>query len=84
MEHDKLPDKADRGRKMIAPVIITALIAAYNFFIAIVFLVFPELPILLRLTAAVIAASLIGVLFYVLYERIHEIRSGEEDDLSKY
>ena len=33
---------------------------------------------------AVITAALTGTLIYVLIQRIKEIRSGEEDDLSKY
>ncbi len=41
-------------------------------------------PMWLRVTGVIIPLALIGVSIFVLIERITEIRSGEEDDLSKY
>jgi hypothetical protein len=38
----------------------------------------------IKIIGTLIPLALIGVSVYVLIERIKEIRSGEEDDLSKY
>lgn len=70
-------------RKMIAPIIIAAILILYyaGFFILCMFI---PIPPALKLLFGVVPLLLIGVLIYVLIERIKEIRSGEEDDLSKY
>lgn len=70
--------------KLVAPCIIAALIGGYYLFFGIVVLCIPEIPGILKFLLAVIPAALLGVTIYVLVERIQEIRSGEEDDLSKY
>lgn len=70
--------------KLIAPSIIAVLIGGYYLFFGIVVLCIPELPGILKFLLAVVPAGLLGVTIYVLIERIQEIRSGEEDDLSKY
>ncbi|MDE6904645.1 MAG: hypothetical protein K2P76_06890 [Lachnospiraceae bacterium] len=70
--------------KLVAPCVITALIGGYYFFFGILVLCVPEIPGILKFLLAVIPAALLGVTIYVLVERIQEIRSGEEDDLSKY
>lgn len=69
-------------KKMIAPVIIIAILIAYyaGFFI----LCMSTIPSALKLLFGLVPLLLIGVSIYVLIERIKEIRSGEEDDLSKY
>ncbi len=71
-------------RKMIAPIIITVLIVIYyiGFILACIFI--EEMPLLVKILGTVIPMILGGVCIYVLIERIKEIRSGEEDDLSKY
>lgn len=71
------------GRKMIAPVVIAAVIALYyaGFAAACMFIPF---PLWLRLLMGVGPLALAGVCVYVLLQRIHEIRSGEEDDLGNY
>ena len=38
----------------------------------------------LKIAAAVIPVAFAAMIIFVLVERIKEIRSGEEDDLSKY
>ncbi len=38
----------------------------------------------LRVLAGIIPVALIGIMLYVCKQRIEEIRSGEEDDLSQY
>ena len=73
----------EKGKKMIAPVVITILFILYlvvyfGFIVATV----PGEPLVLLL-ALPLAALGIG-LVYVLITRIKEIRSGEEDDLSNY
>lgn len=72
-------------KKMIAPIIIVVLLVLYygGFGMFIVF-ADPELSLLVKLILGIIPLCLAGVSVYVLYERIQEIRSGEEDDLSKY
>ena len=69
--------------KMIAPIIITALIVLY--YVGFVcFCLFVGMPPMLMLVFGVVPLLLAGVCIYVLVERIKEIRSGEEDDLSQY
>jgi len=74
---------AKHVRKLIAPVIITMLLVVYLGVILLQGVSFIgatwETGILV-----IILLGLIGTLIYVLMERIKEIRSGEEDDLSKY
>ena len=78
----------DRDRKhaakLVAPCIIAAGICAYFLFFCMVILVIPGIPAILKFLLAAIPAALLGVTIYVLVERVHEIRSGVEDDLSKY
>lgn len=69
--------------KIVAPVIITVLCLLY--FIGYgVFITVMEMPWWIKLLGIVIPLILAGVSISVLVERIKEIRSGEEDDLSKY
>ena len=71
------------GKKMIAPVIITILLLLYFIgFAAVVFMLRP--PRAGCIFGAVIPLALAGVALGVCIQRIKEIRSGEEDDLSKY
>ena len=72
----------EHGKKMIAPIVITVLVILY-------YLVYGT--ILVRLVPGVggILLGIIPLVFavtmiYVCVQRIDEIRSGEEDDLSKY
>jgi hypothetical protein len=70
-------------RKIIAPVVITVLLVLYLGFFMLTWL-FNPVSLSIKLIGTLIPLSLIGVSVYVLVERIKEIRSGEEDDLSKY
>ena len=71
------------GKKMIAPVIITILFCMY--FIGYAILVFSlEPPWYVCILGVIIPVCLAGVLIAMMLERMKEIRSGEEDDLSKY
>lgn len=71
------------GGKMVAPIIITAILVLYyiGFFSLCLFM---PLPAAVKLLLGVVPILLAGVSVSVLIERIREIRSGEEDDLSKY
>ena len=70
-------------KKMIVPIIIAIItiliLLGYG---AIWF--FVPIPILFKIIIGIILLALCGVTVFVLFERIKEIESGEEDDLSKY
>ncbi len=71
------------GSKMVAPIIITVILVLYyiGFFVICAFM---PMPVVLKLLFGLIPLLLAGVCIFVLMERIKEIRSGEEDDLSNY
>ena len=69
---------------MIAPVVIVALISIYYIAIGVIFAYMNGVPMLAKIIALVVPALLSGVAITVLIQRVQEIRSGEEDDLSKY
>lgn len=71
-------------KKMIAPIVITAVFVLYFIGFAILFAFEDDIPFFIKLLGCVIPLLLAGVCIYVFVERIKEIRSGEEDDLSKY
>lgn len=71
-------------KKMIAPIVIAVIFAAYTILYSVLILSEPLVPGWVKATGAVVALALIGVMVYVTMERIKEIRSGEEDDISKY
>ena len=73
----------NHGKKMLAPVIIAIIIVLYYVGFAAVCLVIP-IPFLLKLIFGIVPLVLAGVMIYVVITRIKEIRSGEEDDISKY
>lgn len=70
-------------KKIIAPIIITLLLGIYLITYA-VELVSIMSENWMKLVLGMIPLALFGTSIYVLYERVKEIRSGEEDDLSKY
>lgn len=72
-----------RGRKMIAPIIISVLFVLYFLGLAAVWAIL-EMPILVKMLFVIVPLGLAGVMIGVVISRIKEIRSGEEDDLSKY
>ncbi len=71
-------------KKMIAPIVITAIILLYYIGFTCVCIFLDGIPLIAKILGGVIPLLLAGVCIYVLVERIKEIRSGEEDDLSKY
>ena len=72
-----------KKKKMIAPIVIASLFILYyiGFFVLCMFIPIAPLP---KLLLGIVPLLLAGVCIYVLAERIKEIRSGEEDDLSNY
>jgi hypothetical protein len=69
-------------RKMAAPIGITVLIVAYYaVFFGVLMRVTGGLA---RVLLGIVPLALAAVMIYVCVQRIQEIRSGEEDDLSKY
>lgn len=73
----------EHGKKYIAPVVITVFsVVMMCVFLAVC--VFFRLPLVLKIIWGGICLLQIGASVFVLIERIKEIRSGEEDDLSKY
>lgn len=73
-----------KAKKAAAPIVIAALLIAFYLGMAAVFLFIEPIPVGFRLLLCIIPAALIGVTVFVTYERMEEIRSGEEDDLSQY
>lgn len=71
-------------KKMIAPILIAVLIIPYYVIIAGVFILIEGIPMWGKLLLIIVPLALAGVMAGVLKSRIDEIRSGEEDDLSKY
>lgn len=71
------------GKKMIAPIVVSVFLGLYyiGFFLACMMI---PVPLAAKLLFGLIPLALVGVIIYVLVERINEIRSGEEDDLGKY
>lgn len=70
-------------KKFIAPIVISVLIIAYLIGFVLLWESIPA-PSFVKIIGIVIPIFFIGVIVYVLIERIKEIRGGEEDDLSKY
>ena len=71
------------NRKMLAPIIIGILIAFYMM-IWISSLFFLDAPEFLVILFVIPMLALLFLWIHVVKERLDEIRSGEEDDLSKY
>ena len=70
-------------KKYLAPLLVAVLMIIYftvYFGILIMLIENPVFKVLLGIIPAIFS----GIMIYVLIERIKEIRSGEEDDLSKY
>lgn len=71
-------------KKMIAPICIAVLIVLYYVGLAAALVLIDGIPVLFKALSIVIPLVLAGVMIGVAASRIKEIRSGEEDDLSKY
>ena len=71
-------------KKMIAPIVITILIALYYIGIAVFFMVVQGVPVVFKILMIGIPVILAIVMVVTLISRIKEIQGGEEDDLSQY
>ena len=70
-------------KKIIAPLIITVICILYfALYFGILIWIIPN--IWLKILLALFPLAFSGVMIYVCIQRIIEIRSGEEDDISKY
>ena len=70
-------------KKMLAPILITVLLVAW-FAVWLIGCALLPIPWFWKGIGILVSAAWIGVSVYVLVQRIKEIRSGEENDLSKY
>ena len=70
------------GKKMVAPIIATVLIAIY--FIFYFTMVVSTVEGMAKYVLGIIPLLFVVVIIKVCIERIKEIKEGEEDDLSKY
>ncbi len=70
-------------KKMIAPIVVTILLSAYMLTYFLVILSVP-MPVWVKVLIGLIPLGVLGASIYVMLQRIKEIRSGEEDDLSQY
>ena len=74
----------NRNKKLLAPILITIFVILYYiFYFCILCSVLKESIVILILFGIIPIALSVGML-YVCIQRIKEIRSGEEDDISKY
>lgn len=72
------------AKKLAAPVIVSILVVLYLSGLAFTVIMAGDMPLLFRVSLIVGLIALAGVMVGVAVSRIKEIRSGEEDDLSKY
>lgn len=72
-----------KTKKLIAPIVITC-ISVLLLLSYVVSILLVDMPLGISLLLLLIPLALAGVCIFVLVERIKEIRSGEEDDLSQY
>ena len=74
--------KKGQSKGFIAPIVITVILLLY-FMVYFGFLI-AVLPSVWKYVLLLFPIAFAGVLVYVCIQRIKEIRSGDEDDLSKY
>jgi len=71
-------------KRIIAPVVVAIILVLIQIGYAYLILGGRFLPFAWELIIEAVFLGLIGTTIYELIQRIKEIRSGEEDDLSKY
>ena len=69
-------------QKMVAPIVATVLMIAY-YVVYFAFLI-SFLDGMWRYVFGIVPAIFAAITIYVCAQRIHEIKKGEEDDLSQY
>ena len=70
-------------KKLIAPIII-ALIVIIILFVQLAGIISTDMILQAKIPISIGLIALMGAVIFVLIERIKEVRSGDEDDLSKY
>ena len=74
--------KKEKRKGYVAPIVITVMFLLY---LALYFgVLVTQPPGVWKYVLLIIPVAIAGVLIYVCVDRIKEIRSGEEDDLSQY
>jgi len=71
-----------KSRKMLAPILVTVFVVLY--YVAYFGFLISLLNGIWKYALGIIPFALSIVMIKVCMERIHEIKKGEEDDLSKY
>ena len=74
--------KKEKRKGYVAPIVITVMFVLY--FVLYFGVLVTQLPGVWKYVLLIIPVAIAGVLIYVCVDRIKEIRSGEEDDLSQY
>ena len=69
--------KKEHRNKMIAPIIIAAVLIVYYVAIAAVFMLIPDLTVIMKLLMVIIPLALAGVAFAVTVERVQDKRNKE-------
>jgi hypothetical protein len=72
-----------QSKKIITPTIIVFIMSLYYILLTMSFIFF-NMPLLVIIIMSIFSIIITILLFYVLMQRIQEIKKGEEDDLSKY
>jgi len=73
----------NHAKKVIAPVVVSLILAGYYLSIGFVLLKF-DFPIFIKVIVLIASILLTGVVIMVLVQRLKEIKGGVEDDLGKY
>ena len=71
-------------KRLIAPITITVCIILFCAFFVIARFIIDDVSLVTDIIVLAVVIVFAGLSVFVLWERIKEIRSGEEDDLSKY
>lgn len=71
-------------KKLIVPIVITSIMVLFFIGLAFEFIFAKGLPLWITIIGFLIQLLLAVISIFMLIERIKEIRSGEEDDLSEY
>ena len=71
-------------KKLIAPIIIAFLLICYFLFYILIGESIIDMPKVMKILIIIFPVGLIILTLLMLFERIAEIKGGEEDDLSKY
>jgi len=74
---------ANHGKKIIAPVVVTICLIVY-YLAVIIGLYTIKMPDFIRIIITAVSVIVTVVLVFVMFDRIKEIKKGEEDDLGKY